>query len=192
MWPWEHAAFAYLAFSVLCRAVWRRTPRTRAAVVATAAGVLPDLVDKPLSWWLTVLPSGRSLAHSLLVLAPIFAVVLLVGWATDERPVAVAFVVGYLTHLAGDGVDPLVVEGEWRGGFLLWPVVPAPEGAAGGGLPHLRELVDAFVQFLATPRGTAYLFAEVVFLALVAALWLYDGYPGMRWLHSRSRDTTDD
>ncbi len=192
MWPWEHVAFAYLAFSAASHLLWRRAPSTSAAIVAAVAGVLPDLVDKPLAWWLTILPSGRSLAHSLLVILPVLAVVLLAGWLLDERPVAVAFAVGYLTHLAGDVIYPLVVKGEWRTGFLLWPVVPAPDGSAGGGLPHVQELVDAFVQFLATPRGTLYLFADVSLLVLALAVWLYDGYPGARWLRPRRPDTTDE
>jgi hypothetical protein len=49
-----------------------------AALVAVAA-LLPDLVDKPLSWWLDVLPAGTSLAHSLTGFLPAAAVASAVG-----------------------------------------------------------------------------------------------------------------
>ncbi len=179
MWPWEHLAAAYLVFSLLSRLLWRKPPTARAAVVVAVAGLLPDLVDKPLAWWFAVLPSGRSLAHSLLVIGPVLAVVLVAGWLLNERPVAVAFAVGYLSHLAGDVVYPLVVKGELRLGFLLWPVVAAPAGGADRALPHVRELVAAFVRFLTTPRGTLYALGDVVLVASAVVVWLWDGAPGL-------------
>ncbi|WP_336035093.1 metal-dependent hydrolase [Halobacterium yunchengense] len=179
MWPWEHVAVAYLAYSALTRALWGRSPDARGAVVVAVASVLPDLVDKPLAWWLAVLPSGRSLGHSLLVAVPLAAAVLLAGYARGERPVAVAFALGHLSHLAGDVAYPLVVDGELRAGFLLWPVVPAPDGGTTSALPHVQELVAAFVAFLATPRGTAYLVVDGVLLAAALAVWLRDGHPGL-------------
>jgi hypothetical protein len=61
MWPWEHLAVGYLLYSVSC-VLWGRYP-TRIGVAALAFGTqFPDLVDKPLGWWLGVLPSGQSFA----------------------------------------------------------------------------------------------------------------------------------
>lgn len=179
MWPWEHVAFAYVLYSLCSRAVWRRSPNTRAAIVLAVASVLPDLVDKPLAWWLSVLPAGRSLGHSALVAVPLVAAVLAVGWLLDERPVAVAFAAGYLSHLSGDVIYPLVVKGELRVGFLLWPVVPAAGDGTDRALPHLWGLVDAFVAFLATPRGALYLVGEGALVAAALWLWAADEYPGL-------------
>lgn len=179
MWPWEHVAVAYLAVSIASRALWGQPPSRAPAVVAVVAGLGPDLVDKPLAWWLAVLPSGRSLAHSLVIGAPVIAVVLLVGWQLRRRRVAVAFGVGYLTHLAGDVAYPLVVKGELRVGFLFWPLVPAPGGGVDGALPHVSELFAAFLGFLATPQGALYLLADGLLLALALAVWLSDGLPGL-------------
>jgi hypothetical protein len=179
MWPWEHLAVAYIAYSACSRVLSLGPPTPRGAVVVAVAGLLPDLVDKPLSWWLAVLPSGRSLGHSLLVGAPLVAVAAAVVWALDDRPVAVALAVGYVTHLLGDVAYPLAVKGELRVGFLLWPLVPAPDGGTGGALPHVQDLVVAFLQFLATPAGALYLAGDAALLAAAVAVWLWDGHPGI-------------
>lgn len=178
MWPWEHLALAYVLFSLSSRIRWQRPPTTRALIVLAVASVLPDLVDKPLAWWLTVLPAGRSLGHSLLVAVPVVAVVLVVGVLVDERPIAVAYFIGHLSHLAGDVVYPLIVKGELRVGFLAWPLVAAPGGEPTQALPHLQDLIGAFLAFLSTPRGAAYLAGELGLLALALGLWLADGRPG--------------
>ncbi|MFC3476438.1 metal-dependent hydrolase [Halobacterium litoreum] len=182
MWPWEHAAAAYLLYSAASRWLWGRPPSTRAAVVVGFASLLPDLVDKPLAWWLAVLPSGRSLGHSLLVAVPVVAVALAAGRARGDSRASVAFAVGYLSHLAGDVAYPLVVDGELRAGFLLWPVIPAPDGGTTSALPHLQDLVGAFVRFLGTPRGALYLLADAALVAAAVAVWVADGTPGLRWL----------
>ena len=92
---------------------------------------------------------------------------------------------GYLSHIAGDGIYPLAVTGDVSVGYMLWPLVPT-QVDDGPFLATVDELWMAFVQFLATPRGQLYLAAEVVFLLLVAALWLYDGVPGIR-VYGRTR-----
>ncbi|GAB7095411.1 hypothetical protein JCM30237_25640 [Halolamina litorea] len=175
MWPWDHVAAGYLLLSALHRLGWRRPPSRRAAVVVAGAAVLPDLIDKPLSWWLAVLPSGRSLGHSLLVALPLVAVVAAVGLSTERRSVALAFGAGYLSHLAGDVAYPLLVKGELRVGFLLWPLVPADSSGAGGGLPYLTDLVDDFIGFLSTPAGALYAAADLTLLGLALLAWVVDG-----------------
>lgn len=86
----------------------------------------PDLVDKPLSWTLGVLPCGRIGAHTPLVAVPLLIVL---WWHFDTRASRrawVSFAVGYLTHLASDGVYA-VVDVELIGlGYLLWPITPIP------------------------------------------------------------------
>lgn len=176
MWPWEHLAVGYLLYSACCRLGWRRPPATRGTLVVGVASLLPDLVDKPLAWWLGVLPAGKSLAHSLLAFLPLAAFAVLLGVRAGSHRGSLAFVVGYASHLAGDVAYPLALRGELRAEFLLWPVLPV-----GGGteqvLPHLRELLGAFIAFLATPRGTAYLAGELGLLAVTLAVWLFDGTP---------------
>lgn len=179
MWPWEHLAVGYLLYSACSRLRWGNPPSARAAVVVGVAALLPDLVDKPLAWWLGALPAGRSLGHSLLVGTPVVLAVLAIGWRLDDRPASVAFAVGYLSHLAGDVLYPLVVRNELRTGFLFWPVVPVRDDGTTSALPHLQDLVDGFLQFLATPRGAVYLVGDATLLFLAVAVWVLDGAPGL-------------
>ena len=123
MFPWTHAAFGYLL--LLSVAVLLRRRLSRAELIAViVATQLPDLVDKPLAWWFGVLPSGRSLAHSLLVAVPLSLVVLAVAWYLTHPEVGFAFGVGYASHLVGDSYLALYY---WRPEeltYLLWPLLP--------------------------------------------------------------------
>ena len=175
MWPRDHAAVAYLLVSALHRGRSRHPPGRRVGVVALFAGVLPDLIDKPLSWGVGLLPTGRSLGHSLLVAVPAVLLLLLLGVALHRRREAVAFGVGYLSHLAGDVAYPLLLDGELRLGFLLWPVVPAASDDAGAGVSHVAELVADFLAVLASPSGLLYFGVDALLLGSAAVLWWLDG-----------------
>lgn len=176
MWPWEHLAVGYLAYSGVSRLVWGEPPSTRGALVVGVAAVAPDLVDKPLAWGLDVLPAGKSLAHSLFAFLPLAGLAGLLGAWRGSKRLSSAFVLGYGSHLAADVLYPLVVRGDLRAGFLFWPIVPV-RGGAESVLPHLRELLGAFLAFLATPRGAVYLAAEIGLLAAAVAVWVADGTP---------------
>ena len=191
MWPWEHLAVGYLAYSGFSRLVWREPPSTRGALVVGVAAVAPDLVDKPLAWGLGVLPAGKSLAHSLFTLLPLAGFAAILGASRGSQRGTVAFVVGYGSHLAGDVVYPLLVSGDLRVGFLFWPLVPV-RGGAESVLPHMRELLDAFLAFLATPRGAVYLAAEAGLLAAALAVWVADGTPVLSALRRRLLPQTAD
>jgi hypothetical protein len=191
MWPWEHLAVGYLAYSAFSRLVWGEPPSTRGALVVGFAAVAPDLVDKPLAWSLGVLPSGKSLAHSLFTLVPLAGLAALLGARSGSQRGTVAFVVGYASHLAGDVVYPLVVSGDLRVGFLFWPLVPA-RGGTESVLPHVRELLDSFLAFLGTPQGAVYLAAEVGLLAAAVAVWVADGAPILSALRRRLLPRTVD
>ena len=93
----------------------------------------PDIVDKPLAWTFHVLPSGRTLAHSLFAAV---AVSMLVGYYYRRRgrlDLAIAFGIGYFSHLIGDGYSA-VLSGEYAYlSSLGWPLLaPPPFGSEGG------------------------------------------------------------
>jgi hypothetical protein len=178
VWPWDHAAVAYLLVSALYRLGWDRVPSRRAGIVAVVTGVLPDLIDKPLSWGLGVLPTGRSLGHSLLVAVPSLALLVALGIAFGYRRGTVAFGVAYLSHLAGDVAYPFFVDGDLRAGFLLWPLIPAPSSDAGAGVSHVAELVADFLVVLASPGGLLYLGVDALLLGTAAAVWWFDWRAG--------------
>ncbi|WP_336338311.1 metal-dependent hydrolase [Haloarcula brevis] len=123
MFPWTHAAFGYLLFLAVVFLLGRRL--SKAELLAVLVGTqLADVIDKPLAWWFNAIPSGRSLAHSLLFVVPVSAVVVAVAWHRHHPEVGLAFAFGYLTHLLGDTYAALYY---WRTGeftFLLWPVLP--------------------------------------------------------------------
>jgi len=123
MYPWGHAAFAYLAFLALALLAHQRVSRAQLLAVL-AASQLPDLIDKPLAWWVPVLPSGRSLGHSLLFAVPLVVAVGVVAHRAGRFGVAPAVAVGYLSHLLGDAYVEIYY---WRVDeltYLLWPVLP--------------------------------------------------------------------
>jgi hypothetical protein len=186
MWPWGHAALGYLLYSVV---VWLRTrePPTGVGVVALLVGTqTPDLIDKPLAWYVHVLEYGRSLAHSAITGGTILLVVMLFLRRRGHRTAATAFAVGYLSHLVGDAYS-FALAGTWRNlAFLVWPLLPIPgaESELEGLFAHLARL-DASV-----------IYSEGVLLAVaMLALWLLQDAPGLRtavgWMRRaiRGRET---
>jgi len=168
MWPWAHLGFGYLLYRAT--PAGRSTPIDGAAVLALALGTqFPDLVDKPLAWYLGALPSGRSLAHSLLAFALVVGVALVLARRDGRPEVAAGFGVGYLSHLAGDALGDVVAGDFGYLTFLGWPLTPPPDyGVEPGLLARLRE-------FEATPT-----LAVGLGLALLAAgFWVRDGRPGV-------------
>lgn len=171
MWPWGHFVFGYLAYSGFARLSSMR-PFDGYTVLFVALGTqLPDIVDKPLAWTFHVLPSGRSLAHSLF--AAVFLSILLGGYCRRRgRPeLGIAFAIGYLSHLLGDGISYLF-SGEYAYlSYLGWPLLPPPPyGDEGGFLIHLRDIEP-------TPLFALEL---AVVATLFLAVWVGDGAPGKR------------
>jgi len=194
MWPWEHLAVGYLAYSLLARLLTGEGPGDRDAVVLVVATQLPDLVDKPLAWWLAVLPSGLSLAHSLVVGLPVCLLVVALARRLGDSRVGLAYCVGYGSHLAGDAVYPLLTGGHLRLSFLAWPLVDQPPTRAPGFLTQVFYFLGEFRAFLGTPRGRLYALVEVGLLVVALAVWVSDGYPGLsdpRHLAGGTRRLTD-
>jgi len=130
MWPWGHAAVGFLLLSVLTLAAARRWPRRAETLVVLFATQLPDLIDKPLAWTLSVLPTGRSLAHSLLTAIVFLVLVSLLATRYDQRELTPAFGIGYVSHLLTDLPIDTILRGDilhalWHGSFLLWPILPS-------------------------------------------------------------------
>ena len=178
MWPWEHVAFGYLCYSVYRNALYGSAPSDRAAVAVVVASVSPDLVDKPLSWSVGLFPAGYAIGHSVFTLAALAGV-------------AVAFVVGYSSHLLGDVVYPVLRGGGLAPERVLWPLVTLPPYGDRLG-PFSRSLVylHRYVGAALSGEGSIAAAAGVGLVFLVGGLWVYDGAPGT-WI-SRSTDTSPD
>jgi hypothetical protein len=184
MWPWGHAALAYFAYRTGSLR-GRRAPRSAEAWALGVAALLPDLVDKPLAHGVGVLASGRSLAHSVFVALALSALVAAYVRRRGESPGAVAFVVGYWSHLVGDGLHALLV-GELSGlTFLDWPLGAHPDPVpAAGFLEYVTTVYLARttgpITFL-PPDDRAWFLLQIPFALGVAALWWRDGTPGVAW-----------
>lgn len=102
MQPTEHALVGAAGIVAYWLARHRRLPAGTLLFAALAGSLLPDLVDKPLAWSFGFVPSGRMVAHSLVIAVPLLLVVGLIGARSRRLGHAVWFTWGYLSHLAGD------------------------------------------------------------------------------------------
>jgi hypothetical protein len=184
MWPWGHAAVAYLAY----RVGWLRNRRRPDGVEAWALGVAamaPDLVDKPLAHGLDVLASGRSLAHTVFAALALSALVAayLRRRDGDWGRGAVAFVVGYWSHLVGDALHPLLVGNLDGLTFLDWPLGAHPDPVpAASFLEYVTTIYLARSTgplSLVPPDDRAWFLLQVPLALGVVALWWRDGTPGL-------------
>jgi len=180
MWPWEHAAVGYLSISVTVHFLWSRSPRDLEAALALFGTQFPDLVDKPLGWVFNVLPSGTSLAHSMVFAAgtclTVGTLALLLGRARE----ALAFSVGYATHLCGDILYPLVDGRPPNWEVVLWPFVVTDIQGERTAVEFVLSLFDNFVELAtAGPGPGQFLVAELAVLAVTVLVWSWDGHPGV-------------
>jgi len=179
MWPWEHAALGYLLLSILARLLWNRSPSDAETLAVLVGTQFPDLLDKPLGWVLEVFPSGVSVGHSVFV-APVVCVSLLsLGVLIDRHREALAFSLGYLSHLPADVGYGALTGGQVNPSVVLWPVAVIDVRGETPVLLFVRSLFDNYVELIASGLSNQFLVFEVVFLAVAATLWVLDGRPGL-------------
>ena len=169
MWPWGHAAVGYLLYSLFSRATRREPPSDATALIMLLGTQLPDLIDKPLAWSVHILPTGRSLGHSLFTAL----VILLAGRAifryVGHRELTVPFAIGHLSGILTD-LPVSVLSGDFsRATFLLWPYLPSPT----------YQLEPSFIAHLQALTLTPYLALQFVLGCLMLGLWVLDGTPGL-------------
>ncbi|PSP92877.1 metal-dependent hydrolase [Halobacteriales archaeon QS_4_62_28] len=188
MWPWEHLAFGYLLYSGYVRLVHTKRVRSDAAIAAALGTQFPDIIDKPLAWHFDVLPGGVSMAHSLVFGAPLCILCILLARKYGAKAAGPAFTIGYLSHLLGDIIYPIAVNGfDSLPVFLLWPLIPGAFSGSRGMVGNVAYYFEKFTVFLGTPRGQLYLMLELLLLSLAFVVWATDGFPGSRWILRRIR-----
>lgn len=170
MWPWGHAAVGYLLYTAYTRLQYGRPPDDASAALLLLGTQFPDLIDKPLAWTVTLLPSGRSLGHSLLVLIPLSILVYMLAAQYRHTEWASAFAIGALSHAVID-VLPSALRGEYAyTTSLLWPLLPAPP------FNELdRTILGQFFLIEPTPA----LAFETILVIVILAIWWRDGRPGL-------------
>lgn len=179
MWPWEHVAVGYLIYSVTVRWITGDPPGRADTYAVVFASLLPDLIDKPLSWTLGIFPSGYSIGHSVFVVAVLISLIIPVTEEVGRLRVGVAFSMGLVLHLVGDIFYPALFGEGIAPTVVLWPLVTQPAYAVEYGLiergllylgRHIHMLSASSVKWLVA--------AEAAFLGAVVILWLVDGHPG--------------
>ncbi|WP_306060024.1 metal-dependent hydrolase [Natronococcus wangiae] len=183
VFPLGHLAFAYLCY-VAYAALTRRPLPARWALFPVAIGSqFPDLIDKPLAYY-GVLASGRSVAHSIVIAVLVAGLVTWAGYALQrqrpdhrwvERLSAVtpaAFSIGYLSHLVGDSIGPLLAGAYSELPFLLWPILSVPQHAGDSVAPWIR-LLELYQQPQTHPELPLIVTALVVFVSL--RVWTHLG-----------------
>jgi hypothetical protein len=170
MFPWSHAAFGYLLLLAAVFLLGRQV--SRAELLAVLVGTqCADIVDKPLAWWFGLLPSGRSLAHSLVLVVPLVAAVVAVAWYRHHPEVGLAFGLGYLSHLVGDAYGALYY---WRTEeltFLLWPILP----------PYPYDDFTGFAHFATSVELSLTLVTAFLAAAAVGVVFLVQFYRAPWW-----------
>ncbi|AXR78601.1 metal-dependent hydrolase [Natrarchaeobaculum sulfurireducens] len=172
MQPIVHPVVGYVCYAVYARWADGTPPASSPAAVAVVAATLPDLLDQPL-YHAGITPVGRTIGHSLLFAVPLVALVWLVARRRGQSRLAVAFAIGYGSHIAAD-VPWHVLAGDYHElGFLLWPVTPMPAYSG--------------VKTLGTVGGleVTTLWLEAVIFVGGVALWWADGRPGLDLLGRR-------
>jgi hypothetical protein len=171
MWPWGHLAVGYLAYSLYTHARAHRPPRDWPVGALAVGTQFPDLIDKPLAWTFGVLPTGRSLTHSLVtaLLCIVILRLLVRQRYRHRRALVTAFSLGYLSHLGADALGPLLA-GEYASPrFLAWPIVPAIDPATD------KSFLTHFLGMEFTP----FVLAQLGLVGLALGLWRRDGVPGI-------------
>ncbi|WP_227379070.1 metal-dependent hydrolase [Haladaptatus halobius] len=185
MWPWGHLAVGYLCYVAAIK-LRSEGEQTLFTLVAVAVGTqFPDLIDKPLAWSTTILPSGRSFAHSLITATLIIGIVYWIGQRLDSEEGALAFGIGYLSHSIFD-LGPRVVFGFLTGDlsqlkwttYLLWPLLPSPP------YPHDSSFHEHFIALTLDP----YMITQLVLLGVAVAVWIITGMPGVTEIQQRVKN----
>ncbi|APX98041.1 metal-dependent hydrolase [Natronorubrum daqingense] len=183
MWPWGHFGVAYIVYSLYARGRFGRPPRPEPALAVLAGSQLADLIDKPLAWWFGILPSGRSLAHSLLFAAGLLALVYAAGFALGRLETATAFAIAHLAHVLTD-VPPRAFLGYPHGTeFLVWPLLEQPTFRFHDRLFEPPAVVEVLVGPFTNPA--IFFFSEWLLFGMAIALWYVDGCPGLEYVRDR-------
>lgn len=105
----------------------RRSPPPPVAIGIVVGALLPDLVDKTLSWTSGVTKTSYGIAHSLFVAPLLWLVLAAVAdrRGAEGRRLAGAFALAHAVHLVTDVSDPTRPERGVVVRVVLWPFASA-------------------------------------------------------------------
>jgi hypothetical protein len=121
--PIEHFIIALLPVAVYALLRDKQLPSLQLVAVTFFGSQFPDLIDKPLAYELSLIPSGRVFMHSLPFAIPLSIAVVAYGIRTDRAKNGAAFTFAYLSHLVADNRQ-LLRPDPYVSSDLLWPLQP--------------------------------------------------------------------
>lgn len=155
----DHVVVAVLPLVGYTLLRYRRLPSGSLVLVAFAGGLLPDIVDKPLAWTLGVIPSGRMVAHSVVLAVPLVVCLLAVAFRADRLTPGVVFGYAYLSHLVGDFAPVFALGSDYYYyPNMFWPLAtanPDPDPSFGGHVPGVST--EVVVELLLIAVVVAYI-----------------------------------
>lgn len=169
MWPWAHAGLAYLLYAGYRHATDDAIGDS-AAIAVVVGALLPDLIDKPLAWTVTVLPHGRSLGHSAITATLLTVALAWLATHRDRSEPYYALAVGVWTHLLGDALPTFE-----HVNYLLWPFLE----------PHPATIEPSFLAHVEAIQFTPWFLTQLAVTGLAALVWYRDGTPGLAVLDRR-------
>lgn len=141
MMPWGHVGAGYLLYTWYSVYKPNLDPHSGALATLLFGTQFPDLIDKPLGWTFDILPSGRSLAHSLITATIVIVLTLYIADRLGQWYLGTAFSIGYLSHLATDSLQPAIKGQEELLTNLGWPILSPPAyGEEKGITAHFTEI----------------------------------------------------
>jgi membrane-bound metal-dependent hydrolase YbcI (DUF457 family) len=161
---WVHAAVAYLLYRLILRLAGAGRLNGGAVLALISGALLPDIIDKPLSFIFSSLPS-RSLSHSIFTTVLVVVIAVYIARRLNRWEIGAAYTIGYLSHLGADLVDYFFIPGETLL-FVFWPLVTD------------YHHIDTVHELLSLLSPTPYVLVQSMVTILGIGLWINDGKPG--------------
>lgn len=197
MLPHAHLALGYLTVSAYTNGALRRAPGQRELGAILIGSQFADLIDKPLVLLGEPFVSGRTVAHSMLVVLPAFLCLLFVS-RTDAgtRSTVVAFSLSWAVQPFADAslflLQGTVVRDLVEISFLVWPATLPADGIISSisNIAYVEQVIRKKPAWTAhtLPKSEDLRFWIRILelsLAVVAGFkWYHDGAPGVERIRS--------
>ncbi|WP_434530811.1 metal-dependent hydrolase [Haloarcula sp. NS06] len=197
MLPHAHLAFAYIAFSSYAHSAFRRAPGQREALAILVGSQFSDIIDKPLIFLGEPFVSGRTVAHSVLVVFPaIFILTLICRQYIQDGKIAFAFGLSWILQPFVDAsifiIHGTVARDFIEISFLVWPfTIPADNIVQMlSNINYVETAIQQKPVWMAQRvpkkqnlRNWIRTF-EILITIIFAIFWYHDGAPGIDLLKS--------
>jgi membrane-bound metal-dependent hydrolase YbcI (DUF457 family) len=181
MWPPGHLGIGYCIAAGWSGWQTGEEPTDRTVQLCLVGSLLPDLVDKLLAWGLGILPGGRTLTHSLLVLVPLFATTLALARPSEQSEIGLLAGLSMLSHPVIDSI-PALWDPATSARHLLWPLLAVETVERSP--PSTSTVQELLLARLTTP----WFLLELLVFVVAMVWWHRDGTPGLPAWSGESAD----